>query len=169
MKNGISEIKAPIAWLPAGLISWYGPEGKAVALVTSWIAIIGGPSPRIRTAWHGRQDQLNDLWTGGDFVLNVPSSQGLDTISRAMSKGKLCFSEGEELNLDSVAGLVAVAPRLFDCAVQIECVDGNLFESGVDVELCGDVVRVHRGEVVIDPEKIPDLCAVQPLSPRETL
>lgn len=165
MVDKFTEIKAPVAWLPAGLVSWYGPEGKAVALVTSWIALVGGPHPRIRTAWHGRQCTLSKNWPCGDFVLNVPCADGLNTIRMAMSGGKLCFTEGGELTLASVAGLVAAAPRLLDCAVQIECTGGVLLEPGLDAELCGEVVRVHRGQTVIDPKEIPDLCAVQPLSP----
>jgi hypothetical protein len=49
--------------------------------------------------------------------------------------------------------------------VQIECLGGKLVDAGFDVELCGDVVRVHREKVVIDPVDIPDLCAINPLSP----
>lgn len=169
MTDRIVEIKGPVAWLPAGLISWYCPEGKAVALVTSWIALIGGPSPQIRTAWHERKDRRSNAWAGGDFVLNVPYAEGLDAIRKTMANGKLCFTEGEELSLTSVAGLVADAPRLLDCAVQIECTGGALVESGVDVELCGNVARVHRDQVVIDPGEVSDLCAVQPLSPVGTL
>jgi hypothetical protein len=49
--------------------------------------------------------------------------------------------------------------------VQIECQGGKLVDTGFDVELCGNVVRVHREKAVIDPLDIPDLCAIYPLSP----
>ena len=61
--------KAPVAWRPAGLISWYGPDGKPLVLVTSWIALVGGSLPRLRTAWCGRFDSDSCYWPGGDFIL----------------------------------------------------------------------------------------------------
>ena len=159
------EIKAPIAWLPAGLISWYALDGLPVALVTSWVALVGGERPRIRTAWHGRHDSLSRFWSGGDFVLNVPYDSGLSKIRKVMRRGNLCLKPEIDLGETCAPGVVAVAPRLLDCAVQIECVSGKLVDVGFDVELCGDVVRVHREKVVIDPVDISDLCAIHPLSP----
>lgn len=159
------EIKVPIAWLPAGLISWYAADGLAVALVTSWVALVGGDRPRIRTAWHGRHDPLSRFWAGGDFVLNVPYDCGLSEIRKVMCRGKLCLSAEVDLGQTCASGVAVAAPRLLDCAVQIECVGGKLVDAGFDVELCGDVVRVHRDKVVIDPVDIPDLCAIHPLSP----
>ena len=157
------EIKAPIPWLPAGLISWYSSDGFPVALVTSWVALVGGDSPRIRTAWHGRHVPSSRFWTGGDFVLNVPYESGFSKICQLMGSGSLFLNAEVDLGQTCVAGIVAVAPRLLDCAVQIECVDGKLANTGFDVELCGDVVLLHRDEVVIDPVATPDLCAIHPL------
>lgn len=159
------DIKGPLAWLPAGLISWYAPEGTPVALVTSWLALIGGKGPRIRTAWHGRQDPLSRFWPGGDFVLNVPSQAGLQDVQRAMERGCLCLTAHDEFPLKSASGIAAVAPRLLDCVIQIECIGGQLVDAGSDVELCGEVVRIHRDRIVINPADLPDLCAINPLSP----
>ena len=156
-----------MAWLPAGLISWYAPDGSPVALVTSWLALIGGKGPRIRTAWHGGQDPLSRFWPGGDFVLNVPSREGLTEIQSVLARGRLCLTSTGGFNMESRSGIAAVAPRLLQCVVQIECMGGQLVDAGKDVELCGDVVRVHRHETVVDPADIPDLCAIQPLRPRE--
>lgn len=160
------EIKAPVAWLPAGLISWYGTGGFPVTLVTSWIALIGDERPRLRTAWHGRQHPLSCCWTGGDFILNLPYDSDLARIREVMSKGKLCLNAELDLGYACTPGVAAVAPRLPGCAVQIECVGGRLINACFEADLCGDVVRVHRQEVVIDPADIPDLCAIHPLSQR---
>lgn len=159
------EIKAPLAWLPAGLISWYTTGGLPLALVTSWVALVGGDRPRIITAWHGSHEPLSRFWAGGDFVLNVPCKSGLGVIREAMRQGKLCLRAAEDLDYLCVPGASAVAPRLVDCAVQIECVGGRLVDGGFDAELYGDVVRVHRDKVVIDPRGILDLCAIYPLTP----
>lgn len=165
MKEPPVLVKTPVAWLPAGLISWYAPGGLSVALVTSWVALIGGHRPRIRTAWHGRHDALSRFWAGGDFVLNVPHEKCLGKIREVMAEGKLCLNAETDLGLECVSGLAALAPRLLDCAVQIECVAGKLFDTGFEAELGGDVVRLHRGHMIVDPFEIPDLCVVQPLSP----
>ena len=165
MPENSFEIKAPIAWMPAGLISWYAPDGSPLALVTSWVALVGGDMPRLRTAWHGRYDPLSRFWTDGDFILNVPSDNGLDAIREILRHGKLCLNAETTLGYSCASGVVAVAPRLLECTVQIECVGGCLTESDFDAELCGDVARVHRDDVILDPLDIPDLCAVSPLSP----
>lgn len=159
------QVKAPIAWFPAGLISWYAPGGLSVALVTSWVALVGGHRPRIRTAWHGRHDPLSRFWPGGDFVLNVPHANCLGKIREVMAEGRLCLNTATDLGLESVSGLAALAPRLLACAVQIECIAGKLVDGGFEAELGGDVVRLHRGRVVVDPSDVPDICALQPLSP----
>lgn len=165
MREASGQFKAPMAWLPAGLISWYAPGGASVALVTSWIALVGGDRPRLRTAWHGRHDALSRFWNGGDFILNVPHQACLDKVRQVMAKGKWCLNAETDLGLACVSGVAALAPRLLECAVQIECVAGKLVDDGFEAELGGDVVRVHRGRVVIDPAEIPDLCAIQPLNP----
>jgi flavin reductase (DIM6/NTAB) family NADH-FMN oxidoreductase RutF len=157
--------KVPVAWRHAGLISWYGPDGNPLVLVTSWIALVGGSSPRLRTAWCGRFDSGSRYWSGGDFILNVPHESDLETIRKIMDKGKFCLHAEEELNYSCLSGITATAPRLLECAVQIECVGGRLIETDFDAELCGDVVRVHRDGVNLDPLEIQDLCAISPLSP----
>jgi flavin reductase (DIM6/NTAB) family NADH-FMN oxidoreductase RutF len=157
--------KAPVAWRPAGLISWYAPDGKPLVLVTSWIALVGGALPRLRTAWCGRFDSDSCYWQAGDFILNVPHDSDLETISRIMGKGKFCLLAEEELAYSCLPGVAATAPRLLECAVQIECVGGCLIETGFDAELCGDVARVHRDGVNLDPLEIPDICAIYPLRP----
>jgi flavin reductase (DIM6/NTAB) family NADH-FMN oxidoreductase RutF len=159
------QIKAPVSWLPAGLISWYAPEGNAVALVTSWVALIGGDEPRIRMAWHGRDDPVSRLWPGGDFVFNVPSASGLKTIRDLMRQGKLCLDVGADLQQTCMRGTSTAAPCLTGSTVQLECVGGTLSDSGYDMELKGEVVLLHRAGVTVRACQINDLCAIQPLSP----
>jgi len=158
------EIKAPVSWFPAGLISWYAPGAVPVALVTSWIALIGGDEPRIRTAWHGRHTPLSRLWTGGDFVFNVPSEPDLKTIRDLMKQGKLCLDVATDLQQTCIEGTSAAAPRLTACPVQLECVGGSLSDSGYDHELQGEVLLLHRGGQSIAVDEVTDLCAIQPLS-----
>ena len=130
---------SPAARLPAGLISWYATDGSPVTLVTAWVALVGG-----------------------DFILNVPYENELNKIRKVLGQGEFCLYP-QDLGYTFVSGIVAVAPRLLDCAVQIECVGGRLVESDFDAVLCGRVVRMHREQVVIDPTEIPELCAIQPL------
>lgn len=159
------KIKAPLSWLPVGLISWYAADGSPVALVTAWVALVGGDNPRLRTAWPGREDLLSCRWAGGDFVLNMPYEADLGRIQDVVRQGGLCIKSDGALGFRCVSGIAAAAPRLLDCAVQIECVNGRLVDSAFDVELSGDVIRVHRDKLVIDPADIPDLCAIRPLTP----
>ncbi len=166
MDNSKQEILAPVAWLPAGLVSWYAPGGVPAALVTSWVALVGGKHPRVRTAWHGKQDSMSRFWSGGDFVYNVPHEECLEKIREVMRQGRLCLNPETDLNYKCMSGVASVAPRLVDCRVQIECINGVLVDSGGEVELCGDVVRLHRDRTVVDPGEIPDLCAIEPLSLR---
>lgn len=161
-----SKIRTPIVWLPAGLISWYATGGRPLALVTSWVALIGGDRPCLRTAWHGRQDPHSRFWSGGDFVYNVPHDAGLVQIREVMRRGRLCLSPHEDLGLDCQPAVTALAPLLTDCAVQLECVQGRLVKVGWDTELRGGVVCLHRGGGVIRPSDVPEFCAVKPLSPR---
>ena len=163
MSEQFKKMLAPVEWPPAGLITWYAPDGRAVALVASWVALIGGTDPRVRTSWHGHNDTYSRLWTGGDFVYNVPSEDGLDRLGKIVSRGRLCLSVEDDLGYICQTGVTSVAPRLVDCMVQIECVKGHLVEATADVELCGDAVRLHRDDRVIDLSRVVDLCAINPL------
>ena len=158
-------IKASVSWLPAGLVSWYAPDGIPVALVTSWVALIGGEFPRIKTAWYGRYHPLSRLWTGGDFIFNVPSESGLKAVRDLIRQGQICLNAEADLRQTCARGDSVWAPRLTGCAVQLECVGGTLADSGYDTELSGDVVRMHRGTVTVAATEVKDLCAMQPLSP----
>lgn len=156
--------KTQAAWLPAGLISWYAAGGEPVALVTSWLALVGGPRPRLRTAWHGRQALMAEAWEKGDFVLNVPYASRLDKIRHVMRQGKLCLQAEAGLGFATAAGSAVLAPRLLGCAMLIECSAGKLVDAGYATELCGDVVLVQRGEIVLDPCDPQAVCAILPLS-----
>lgn len=164
MIEGSTDIKAPVAWLPAGLISWYAGSGLPQALVTSWVALVGGERPCLRTAWHGYSDPDSRLWGGGDFMVNIPYERDLVKIREVMRHGKLCLKGDEDLNYGYVPGLTAIAPRLLDCAVQIECVGGRLIDTGFDAELGGDVARVYRDNVAIDAVDVSGVCSVKNLS-----
>ena len=97
--------------------------------------------------------------------LVTASSIDETTLNKLKNVVKEVLNAEVDLGQTCEPGVVAAAPRLLDCAVQIECVAGKLVDASFDVELCGDVVRVHREKVVIDPVDIPDLCAIYPLSP----
>ena len=159
------EIMAPVPWLPAGLISWYAPNGLCMALVSSWVALLGGEAPRLRTAWHGRQDPLSRFWTGGDFVFNVPSERGLDALRDLMQRGRFCLYAEQDLHQVCVCATAVKAPLLTDCALQLECRGGLLVDSCYDTELTGEVVCLHRAQAVVDVAEFADLSAIQPLSP----
>lgn len=158
-------IVAPVPWFPAGLISWYAPGGLAMALVSPWVALLGGESPRLRTAWHGRQNPLSRRWTGGDFVFNVPSERGLESLRDLMQQGRYCLYAEQDLHQVCLCGTAVEAPLLTECAIQLECRGGLLVDSNYDTELTGEVVRLHREQAVLDVAEFPDLCAIQPLSP----
>lgn len=150
---------------PAGLISWYGPDGSPLAAITSWVALIGGSCPTLRTAWYHRFDTETLCWPGGDFVLNLPHESDLEMIRKMMGQGRLSLHAKEELNYSCISGQAAAAPRFLECAVQIECVGGRFLETEFDIELCGDVARMHRDGINLNPHEIPDICAMLPLSP----
>ncbi len=164
MDENFYERKITVAWFPAGLISWYSPDGSPLVLVTSWLALVGGDNPRVRMAWYGRHDALSRFWSGGDFVLNVPHESCFGKIRTIMGQSKVCMDAEVDLAYRCSSGIAAVAPRLLECPIQIECVAGTLIETGFDEELSGDVARVHRDDVTIDPLDIPDLCAIEPFT-----
>lgn len=157
-------IKAPLAWLPAGLISWYDADCNPMVLVTPWIALVGAPLPRLRTAWYGHYDSDTRFCPGSDFVLNMPHDRDLETIRSIVNQGKFCLHAEQELGYSCLSGGAAAAPRLLGCVVQIECLAGQLLETNFDTELCGDVVSMYRDGVNLELLEIPDLCASRPLT-----
>lgn len=82
-----------------------------------------------------------------------------------MLQGKLCMNPEVDLGFKAASGCLALAPRLLDCAVQIECVAGKLVDAGYEEELCGDVVHVQRGELVLDAADSGDISSILLLRP----
>ncbi|MDH3999458.1 MAG: hypothetical protein OET90_11555 [Desulfuromonadales bacterium] len=163
MSDNLCEFLGPVSWLPAGLVSWYAPDGAPLVLVMSWLSLIGGERPRVRASWHGRQDALSRFWPGGDFVLNLPDQNLLGEVQRKMRSGLLCFRSDELSDCPHLDSLSVRAPRLSQCPTQIECCNGVLLDDGGEPELGGVAVTVHRLGATLSPQDIPELCAIRPL------
>ncbi len=152
----------PVEGLPAGLISWYAPGGRPVALVTYWLAMIGGDAPRVRASWPGRRDSRSLFWPGGDFVLNIPGEKSLPMIRKLVSQGRVCLDVENDLGIISTDGSIVRAPLLTTCPAQIECRNGRIDEEPVEPEVFGDVVLIHRGGTSLPVCSGLDLCKIDP-------
>jgi flavin reductase (DIM6/NTAB) family NADH-FMN oxidoreductase RutF len=152
----------PVEGLPAGLISWYAPGGRAVALVTYWLAMIGGERPSVRASWPGRRDSRSLFWPGGDFVLNIPGEKSLPMIRKLAAQGRVCLDVENDLGMIPAEGEVVRAPRLTIYPAQIECCSGRIDEEPVEPEVYGDVVLIHRGGISQPASSGLDLCMFNP-------
>lgn len=141
--------RQPVEGLPVGLVSWYAPGERAVALVTYWVAMIGGEVPRLRASWPGRRDPRSLFWTGGDFVLNIPSEKSLPAIRQLARLGRVCLDVEDDLGVFPAEGELVHAPRMSNCPVQIECCRGCVDQGPVEPEVFGHVLLMHRGEICL--------------------
>mgnify|MGYP002398004014 CR=1 FL=1 len=152
----------PVGGLPAGLLSWYAPGQRPVALVTFWMAMIGGEQSRLRAAWPGRRDPRSLFWSGGDFVLNVPDGQDLTLIRGLVDRGILCFDIEQDLGMLAAPASQVEAPRLRHCPVQIECARGRVDTEPHEPEVTGEVIVMHCKDTATGMTASPDLDALQP-------
>jgi len=144
MNQPIPGYRAPLNWSPVGLVTWYAEDGTSLALLTPWMALLGGDVPSVRVAWPNRKNGCLELWRGGDFVLNLPTEQCLLTLRQVSRLGQLCLPAEDVLMGKCLTGLKVGAPRLAECPVQIECRAGVLVDNGYESDLCGEVALVHR-------------------------
>ena len=158
-------IRVPLEWLPAGLITWYEPEHQPVALATSWMSLICGGHPRVRAGWPGLLDAVAHAWPGGDFILNIPDEHCLPLIKHFIASGTYCLNVLTDLGQDVAPGFHVDAPRLLGCTVQLECRNGEMLFDGFGPEVVGDVVLLHRMGQLFDPLQVDNLCALNPLNP----
>lgn len=152
----------PVEALPVGLVSWYAPGKRPVALVTYWMAMIGGPLPRIRLSWPGRRDACSLFWPGGDFILNLPDPQTLPLLRKLASQGRLCFDIENDLGQLATKGTMVCAPRLSQYPSQLECRNGKVDNDPFLPEVSGEVVLLHLGSTELQVHSALDLCEVNP-------
>lgn len=149
----------PVAWLPAGLISWYSQEGTPLALATSWLAIVCGKAPTVLAAWPGRQDAVAGSWRGGDFILNVLTDDCLEKVRQVVRHGHFCIAVTDVFGGNCPTGLAVKAPRLPGCPVQVECRGGIVSDEGFEPELSGEVALLHRGGELFGADAVSKMCA----------
>jgi flavin reductase (DIM6/NTAB) family NADH-FMN oxidoreductase RutF len=98
-----------------------------------------------------------------DFAVNIPADPALPLPHRLMTKAAF----QSPVLIDDVASLVPArsvhAPLLSGCALQIECAVGRFVPGEWDVELAGEILLLHRGDIFLDPARHADFCALQPL------
>ena len=151
MDNKPAHTRALIEWLPVGLLTWYGRDGCANAIITAWFAVLEGHRPRLRASWPTGPGAQLHLWAGADFVLNVPGDERLVAVRNLVKRGLVSFEIDSELDQDIVSGVRVCAPRLVDCILQIECTNSRLIEAEFDADIVGDVVLFHHHGAQIDP------------------
>lgn len=156
--------RVPVGGTPAGLISWYAPGQKAIALVTTWMALVSGEPPRLRAAWPGRRDPRSLFWPGGDFVLNVPGDRDLQLILKLVGSGRVCFDVEQDLGIPVMSASAVSAPRLVQCPVQLECCRGRVDTEPVEPEVTGMVSHLHCGGEIVDLAGGADLVKLKPFS-----
>jgi flavin reductase (DIM6/NTAB) family NADH-FMN oxidoreductase RutF len=152
----------PVQALPAGLITWYAPGGRPVALVTYWMAMIGGESPRVRASWPGRRDPRSLFWPGGDFILNIPDEKSLPLIRKMVSQGCLCLDVENDLGEVATSGSTVCAPRLARCPCQLECCGGRVENITAEPEVSGHIVLLHLGATEMQVQSGLDLQEINP-------
>ena len=147
--------------LPVGLITWYLPGGRAVALAAAWLAVVNGQPPELRAGSPGMVEGCELLPVAGDFAVNIPAA------AASLPLHELVAAAGSPVLLAGTIGTSPArtvhAPLLNGCAVQLECAGGRVVAGGWDAELAGTVRLLRRGGLIIDPAAYPDLCALRPL------
>lgn len=158
----------PVAWLPAGLITWQAPGARTYALATGWMALVGGKTPRLRAAWPGQRDPASRFWPGGPFVLNIPDSRSLKKVGQLLDQGRACLDVAGDLEMTVHPAARVPVPCLDGCSLYFECLDGRILRDNFEPEVAGEVVLLRRDGVLLDPRDVPELCAISPFSPVAT-
>lgn len=152
-----------VNWSPAGLITWYGSQGKPLALAIPWVALVGGETPTLRAAWPEHQDLFSP---DGAFILNVPGDSCLPLIARFVDSGVYCLDIVQDLQQEISRGVQVDAPCLPGCAIQVECRNGLIGGTVFDAEISGEVVLIRRWMSKIVPGEIDDIRLIELLNPK---
>lgn len=150
----------PVGGSPVGVITWFVPDGAAVAVCAAWLAVIAGRPPELRGGCSG-SGWCGHFPAGSDFAVNLFADPHLPPLAGTGPGG------GAPMVLDPsvplVPGRLAHAPLLAGCALQIECGRGRLISGDWEPELAGDILLLHRGGLFLDPDEHADFCALKPL------
>jgi len=159
---------AGAGWLPidspqVGLVTWYGPNGAAVALATSWLGVIDGHPPELLAGCRSRTTVPELFPSGADFAVNIPAGPDVAALCELLQKlppgCPVHIGTGPELR----PGHRVQAPLLACCALRIECRHGRVQPRDWEAELAGEIVLLHRGALAFDPADHVEFSALHPL------
>lgn len=150
----------PVEGSPVGLVTWFAPTGRAVAVLASWLAVINSQPPELRAGCTG-QGWDGSFPAGMDFVVNVYADLQLPRLLVAVrgATGPVVLPDG----LDRIPARLVHAPLLAGCALQIECARGRILPGDWEPELAGEIRLLHRGGLILDPADYSDFCGLRPL------
>jgi hypothetical protein len=153
----------PIDVAPVGLVTWFAPGGPAAALLTSWLAVVGGTPPQLRAGCGGCGLHEGQFPAGTDFAVNVPAERQFPKLQALIRD----LRAGAPLMAVELAGLIPArmvsAPLLAGCALHLECARGSLMPGDWERELAGELLLLRRGAVTHTSAAGDDFCALWPL------
>jgi hypothetical protein len=153
----------PVTSSPAGLVSWYTPDGPAAASLASWLAVIDCAPPELRAGCPGLVACRERFPSGTDFVINIPADMAShelqELVRQTLTAGAVPLADSPLL----LPSRTVRAPLLAGCTLQIECNQGRILPERWEPELVGTVALLRRGGLFVDPADYPEFCALAPL------
>ncbi|MFX1470884.1 MAG: flavin reductase family protein [Promethearchaeota archaeon] len=136
---------------PVVLLSVAGEERPNI-ITLSWVANVCSNPPTIVAGIRRQRHSYEMVKNAGEFVLNIPSINQIDSAEFAGTKSGRDFDKFKECDFTAVPASKVNSPMIEECPINIECKVIKVENAGVHDVFTAEVVAVHIDESVLDED-----------------
>lgn len=140
---------------PVVLLSVVGPE-QANIITLSWAANVCSKPPSVAVGIRPNRYSHKMVKDAGEFVLNIPSSDLIETAVFSGTKSGRDFDKFAECKVTPIPSSKIDAPMIKECPINLECKTTQIVDIGVHDLFIAEVLAVHMDESILDERGILD-------------
>ncbi|MCF2137238.1 MAG: flavin reductase family protein [Candidatus Thorarchaeota archaeon] len=147
------ELEPSTAVIPAPVVLLSVKSGDSSNIITlSWIANICSDPPTVAVGIRPSRYSYELLKKAHDFVLNIPSSDQLESVIFCGTKSGRDYDKFRECRFTEFPSTKVGSPMIKECPVNIECTITNILHLGAHDLFIAKVVAVHIDDDLLTGE-----------------
>lgn len=139
-----------LAPVPAALISC-GREGREHNIITlAWVGVVNSDPPMVSISIRPSRYSHAIIKESGEFVINIPREDQSEIVDACGTVSGKKVNKFVSFNLTAGKGVLAHAPRIEECPINLECKVRQVLSLGSHDLFIGEVVNVLVEENILD-------------------
>ncbi|MHA1781040.1 MAG: flavin reductase family protein [Candidatus Thorarchaeota archaeon] len=158
-------MKPSTAVVPAPVVLLSVKSGDNTNIITlSWIANICSDPPTVAVGIRPSRYSYDLLKKAQDFVLNIPSSDQLESVIFCGTKSGRDYAKFRECGFTEFPSSKVRSPMIKECPINIECTINDILTLGAHDLFIAEVVAVHIDDDVLTGDGHLDVSLAKPFT-----